>query len=82
MADREVLANPVNAPQPVTWFVASYYPSDADNTEADEVGSIFRTYDSAVTYARTKLAAEGVGVVYIQKAEGSCVYNLFDPEPN
>jgi hypothetical protein len=82
MADREVLANPVNMPQPVTWFIASYYPTDADGQEADEVGEIFRTYESAVTYARAKLATEGQGVVYIQRVEGSCVYNLFDPEPN
>ena len=82
MADREVLANPVNAPQPVTWFIANYYPTDSNNETATEVGSIFKTYDAAVSYGRTKLATEGVGIVYIQRVEGVCMYNLFDPEPN
>lgn len=82
MADRETLAMPVNQPQPVVWWIANYYPTDADGQAADEVGVIFRTYDSAVSYGRAKLAAEGVGIVFIQKTEGVCVYNLYEPEPN
>lgn len=73
---------PANAPQTVTWYLANYYPTNADGQVASVVGVQFSTYEAAVDYARTTLAAEGVGVVYIQKVEGSVVFPLFEPEPN
>lgn len=80
MANREFLDMPANAPQQVQWFLASYYPTDADGQTASEVGVQFKTWDAAMDYARTKLAAEGVGVVFVQPISGYTVYPLFEPE--
>lgn len=82
MSSTNYAAQPYNAPQPVTWFILNYYPTDADGQTPTEVGAIFKTYEDAVDGARTKLATAGVGVCYIQRAEGVCVYNLYEPEPN
>ena len=71
-----------NEPSPVTWWLASYYPTDADGQVASVVGIQFKTYDAAVSYARTTLATAGVGVVYIQQVVGTCVYPLYQPVPN
>lgn len=75
------LKSPANAPQPVTWWLANYYPTDADGQAASVVGVQFSTYDAAVTYARTTLKNLGVGVVYIEQVTGVVVYNLYDPVP-
>jgi len=80
--DTVFAAMPVNAPQTVTWWIASYYPTDADGQIAMTIGYQFKTYDAAITYARAILATAGVGVVYVEKREGACVYNLYKPVPN
>ena len=82
MANRENLEAPVNAPQPVTWFLANYYPTNADGQTASVVGVQFSTYEAAVSYGRTKLETEGVGVVYIQRVEGNVMFPLYVPEAN
>lgn len=73
------LKSPNNAPQPVTWWLANYYPTDADGQAASVVGVQFKSYDDAVAYGRTTLKNAGVGVVYVQQVDGFVMYNLFDP---
>ena len=82
MSSTNYAAQPYNAPQPVTWWITNYYPTDANGQTPSEIATLFKTYSDAVDWARAKLAAAGVGVVYIQRAEGACVYNLYQPEPN
>lgn len=82
MANREVLANPANAPQPVQWWIASYYPTDAAGQAATTAGTLFKTYNDAVEWGRTTLAAAGVGMVLMIPYNGVAMYPLFDPEPN
>ena len=82
MANANSVNMPVNAPLPVTWFLASYYPTDADGQVASIVGVKFSTYNDAVTWARAQLATAGVGVVYVQQLTGCCVYPLYDPVPS
>lgn len=81
MTSNDPVNQPFNSPQPVTWWILNYYPTDADGQTPTEVGALFKTYEDAVNGARTKLATAGVGVCYIQRAEGVCVYNLYEPEP-
>jgi hypothetical protein len=75
------LKAPANQPQPVTWWLANYYPTDADGQAASVVGVQFKSYDDAVTYCRTTLTAAGVGVCYVQQVQGFVLYPLFDPTP-
>lgn len=70
---------PVNAPQAVTVWLANYYPTNSPGETATVIGSVFETYDQAVTWARAKLLAEGVGCVYFSKNEGYVMYPLFEP---
>lgn len=82
MANRENLQAPANQPQAVTWWLANYYPTDSDGEIATIIGTLFKTYDDAVSWGRAQLATEGVGVVYISLQSGYCMYPLFVPEAN
>jgi len=73
---------PANAPQPITWWLANYYPTNADGQTATVIGTLFKTYEDAVSYGRTYLATAGVGVVYVQKVEGFVMFPLYEPVPN
>lgn len=82
MADREVLANPVNSPQPVTWYIPNYYPTNAAGQTPTIVGGLFYDYGDAVAWGRTQLADAGVGVVYIEQVQGTVMFPLFAPTPS